>query len=248
MWNSAVNAMWWWAETTISETTTVETPTTEVVQTETTTESIEGTDAIDGVKEERNVEEIVKDVKTEEGTIEPLKEKEEVDTTKETSKDEDPKEDEEPEEDQFYADDIEFIKNHADEFRTALNKLESERFANQVKIKELTETVQIYEQKVSELRKAKMDAIDDTSLPVLDEKRSLWKAQNRFYTDTSNEWVAQIYMKFLKEELEDVKLSMWTVKEWNSWWDNVKTKTVSQPEKKEIPKHLRWLYGVRKKR
>jgi hypothetical protein len=151
---------------------------------------------------------VVKDTATAEPILEPTQEEEEVIEEEEQEPKKEDEEEEEEEEDNLQ-DDITYIKDHPEKILELIQQLQENNFQNKWKKKyelEIAEKTEL-EKKYVELQKQKYaDKYDDANLPVLEEKRPFWRAQNKFYENMENEANRAGYIRRLEEELDDIKV------------------------------------------
>ncbi len=182
--------------------------------------------------EDEEWEEVEKDKKTfdapkPEGDEED--DKEEDDAKWKDVDEEDESEDDDEEDEEDTESDIAYIKNNPEAILKLIQELQESTFQNKWKKKfELVNTeLQEVETKYKELQKQKYaDKYDDANLPVLEDKRPFWRAQNKFYDNPENEAHRQAYVRRLKEELEDIEHSGKVV--------SIDEKETSKPEPKPV--------------
>lgn len=155
---------------------------------------------------------------------------EEVVDDEDPNKKKEEKQDEEEEEEDDESDlqdDIAYIKDHPEKILELIQQLQENNFQNKWKKKyelEVAEKTEL-EKRYVELQKQKYaDKYDDANLPVLEEKRPFWRAQNKFYENMENEANRNSYIRRLEEELEDIKAWSKTV--------SIEEKTKTKPEPK----------------
>lgn len=147
---------------------------------------------------------------------------------KDVEDEEDDSEEEEDDEDETESD-IAYIKNNPEAILKLIQELQENTFQNKWKKKfELANAeLQELENNYKELQKQKYaDKYDDANLPVLEDKRPFWRAQNKFYDNPENEAHRQAYVRRLKEELEDIEHSGKVV--------SIDEKETSKPEPKPV--------------
>lgn len=152
---------------------------------------------------------------------------EEDDANKKKVEDEEEDSDEEDDDEDETESDIAYIKNNPEAILKLIQELQENSFQNKWKKKfELVQSeLQELENNYKELQKQKYaDKYDDANLPVLEEKRPFWRAQNKFYDNPENEANRQAYVRRLKEELEDIEHSGKVV--------SIDEKETSKPEPK----------------
>lgn len=165
----------------------------------------------------------------EDKSIEDPKEEKEVSEDEEPIKEEDKEEEEEEDEDEEedLQDDITYIKDHPEKILELIQDLQENKFQNKWKRKYELESAEKeeLEKRYNEMQKQKYaDKYDDANLPVLENKRPFWRAQNKFYDNMDNDAHKSSYIRRLEEELEDIRGDSKTV--------SIDDKGKSKPETK----------------
>ncbi len=166
--------------------------------------------AEDSVSEDDEIDTWLEAKDKEDKSIEDPKEEKEVSEDEEPIKEEDKEEEEEEDEDEEedLQDDITYIKDHPEKILELIQDLQENKFQNKWKRKYELESAEKeeLEKRYNEMQKQKYaDKYDDANLPVLENKRPFWRAQNKFYDNMDNDAHKSSYIRRLEEELEDIR-------------------------------------------